>query len=221
MEKEQHVLIILPHPDDESFGAAGTICSHVEMGNPVTYACLTLGEMGRNLGNPPFATRESLPLIRKRELEHAANILGITNLKLFGLRDKTIEFEDEDKLRTIVINLIKETDPTLIITFYPGYSVHPDHNACGKIVTDVVRDIDEVKRPTVHCIAFSNGCELQLGDADIVNDVSNFAQTKLAAIKAHRSQTEQIAKELEENIKNSNPQFINSFYYEKFWTFKY
>ena len=27
--------------------------------------------MGRNLGNPPFATRESLPDIRERELEEA------------------------------------------------------------------------------------------------------------------------------------------------------
>ena len=29
--------------------------------------------MGRNLGNPPFATRESLPLIRERELEEACS----------------------------------------------------------------------------------------------------------------------------------------------------
>jgi hypothetical protein len=28
--------------------------------------------MGRNLGNPPFATRESLPDYREKELEEAA-----------------------------------------------------------------------------------------------------------------------------------------------------
>src|SRR3954451_24929764 len=75
MEKERHVLVIFPHPDDEAFGVSGTIASHIENHTPVTYVCLTLGEMGRNLGNPPFATRESLPKIRKKELIDAANAL--------------------------------------------------------------------------------------------------------------------------------------------------
>lgn len=37
--------------------------------------------MGRNLGNPPFATRESLPSIRERELEEACKVIGITDLR--------------------------------------------------------------------------------------------------------------------------------------------
>ena len=51
MKDENHVLMIFPHPDDETFSSAGTI-SYIENGVPVTYACLTLGQMGRNLGNP-------------------------------------------------------------------------------------------------------------------------------------------------------------------------
>ena len=42
--------------------------------------------MGRNLGNPPFATRESLPFIRERELEEACKAIGITDLRKMGLR---------------------------------------------------------------------------------------------------------------------------------------
>ena len=52
MKDERHVLMIFPHPDDETFSSAGTIASYIENGVPVTYACLTLGQMGRNLGNP-------------------------------------------------------------------------------------------------------------------------------------------------------------------------
>ncbi len=66
IDNEQHVLVVFPHPDDEAFGVSGTITSYIKQGTPVTYACLTLGEMGRNLGMPPFATRESLPSIRKK-----------------------------------------------------------------------------------------------------------------------------------------------------------
>lgn len=46
MEKERQVLVVFPHPDDEAFGVSGTIATHIENGTPVTYACLTLGEMG-------------------------------------------------------------------------------------------------------------------------------------------------------------------------------
>lgn len=52
IEKERQVLVIFPHPDDEAFGVSGTIATYTKMSVPVTYACLTLGEMGRNLGNP-------------------------------------------------------------------------------------------------------------------------------------------------------------------------
>lgn len=52
MTDERHVLVIFPHPDDETFSSAGTLASYIQKGIPVTYACLTLGQMGRNLGNP-------------------------------------------------------------------------------------------------------------------------------------------------------------------------
>ncbi|MFL6561744.1 MAG: bacillithiol biosynthesis deacetylase BshB2, partial [Bacillus sp. (in: firmicutes)] len=131
MEKERQVLVVFPHPDDEAFGVSGTIATHVQNGTPVTYACLTLGEMGRNMGNPPFTNRENLPKIRKEELKEAARVLGIQDLRMLGFRDKTIEFEDEEKLANQMLALIEDVNPSLIITFYPGYSVHPDHDATG------------------------------------------------------------------------------------------
>ena len=42
---KEHVLVILPHPDDESYGVAGLIALHRQKDIPVTYACATLGEM--------------------------------------------------------------------------------------------------------------------------------------------------------------------------------
>lgn len=67
MTDERHVLVIFPHPDDETFSSAGTIASYIDAGVPVTYACLTLGQMGRNLGNPPFLRQGNLYLIFENE----------------------------------------------------------------------------------------------------------------------------------------------------------
>lgn len=66
MTDERHVLVIFPHPDDETFSSAGTIASYIEAGIPVTYACLTLGQMGRNLGNPHLPQENHYRIIVKR-----------------------------------------------------------------------------------------------------------------------------------------------------------
>lgn len=221
MEKERHVLVIFPHPDDEAFGVSGTISLHIDNGTPVTYACLTLGEMGRNMGNPPFATRETLPKIRKEELEEAARVLGIQDLRMLGYRDKTVEFEDEDKLANRLGVIIGETNPSLIITFYPGYAVHPDHDATGAAVIRAVKELPADKRPKVHCVAFSNNCEEEIGQADVVNDVSAVADRKVAAIKAHASQTQLMAANMEESIKKQEPEVLARMYKERFWTYKF
>ncbi|WP_071461461.1 bacillithiol biosynthesis deacetylase BshB2 [Bacillus massilinigeriensis] len=221
MEKESHVLVVFPHPDDEAFGVSGTIASHVNMGTPVTYACLTLGEMGRNMGNPPFANRETLPAIRKHELREAARVLGISDLRMLGYRDKTVEFEDPDKLTDEISSLIQELNPSLIITFYPGYSVHPDHEATGEAVVRAVGKIPEAQRTKLHCVAFSKNTKEELGEPDTIHDISAVADIKLDAIRAHRSQTELMVAELGEKLKQKDPQALAWLNIERFWTYKH
>src|SRR5690625_5984537 len=96
LEKEKHVVIVYPHPDDESFGTAGTIMQLRKKEVPVTYLCGTLGEMGRNMGSPNIANRETLPHIREKELADACKYLDI-DYKLLGYFDKMIEFEDQKR----------------------------------------------------------------------------------------------------------------------------
>ncbi|GFR37633.1 bacillithiol biosynthesis deacetylase BshB2 [Insulibacter thermoxylanivorax] len=184
----RHILVVLPHPDDEAFGLAGTLAKHIDHGVPVTYICLTLGEMGRNLGNPPIANRETLPEIRRQELLESCRIIGIQDVRMFGLHDKTIEFEDHDRLAARIREVIDEVKPSTIYTFYPGFSVHPDHDATGAVVIKAVQEMPEEERPAVHCLAFSRGCEEVLGPPQIVHDVSDYMKQKVGAIRAHRSQ---------------------------------
>lgn len=184
---EKHILVILPHPDDEAFGISGTLAKHIQNGTQVTYACLTLGEMGRNMGILPFANRVTLPEIRKKELEESCEAIGIQDLRMLGFHDKTIEFEDQVLLDGQIDALLKELKPSLIITFYPGYSVHPDHDATGAAVIRTVARLPKEERPPVHCIAFANNI-VEIGEPKVINDVRNFLKHKMASIQAHRSQ---------------------------------
>ncbi|CAH0150308.1 bacillithiol biosynthesis deacetylase BshB2 [Peribacillus simplex] len=221
MEKERHVLVIFPHPDDEAFSVSGTLALHREAGTPVTYLCLTLGEMGRNLGNPPFATRESLPKIRKKELIDAANAIGIQDLRMLGLRDKTIEFEDDEKLTSLFTDAINELNPSLIITFYPGYSVHPDHEATARAVVRAVERMEAKERPKLHCVAFSNNCIDELGQPDIIHDISAVEEKKVATFTAHRSQTQAMVIDWKEKFENQDADFLDWIRKERLWTYKF
>ena len=189
LQEERHVLVVYPHPDDEAFSVAGTLRLYHNMGVPVTYACLTLGEMGRNLGNPPFATRESLPEIRRKELIAACEAMGIEDLRMMGLRDKTVEFEDDEKMIKLVTDLIVELNPSLIFTFLPGFAVHPDHEATGRAVVEAVRRIDKQYRPRILACAFANDTVEKNGEPDVTIDISSVKEDKLKALKAHISQT--------------------------------
>ncbi|MFZ8101786.1 bacillithiol biosynthesis deacetylase BshB2, partial [Staphylococcus arlettae] len=168
MSEENHVLVVFPHPDDETFSSAGTLARYINNGVPVTYACLTLGQMGRNLGNPPFATRESLPDIREKELEAAMEAIGITDLRKMGLRDKTVEFEPNDEMDAMIKSLIDELKPSVIISFYPQFAVHPDHEATAEAVVRTVGRMPKNERPRLQLVAFSNDAPEKLGEPDIL-----------------------------------------------------
>ncbi|MFC0525605.1 bacillithiol biosynthesis deacetylase BshB2 [Pontibacillus salicampi] len=219
IEKEQHVLVIFPHPDDEAFGVSGTITSYIKQGTPLTYACLTLGEMGRNLGKPVFATRESLPDIRRQELLKAADAMGITDLRMMGLRDKTIEFEDDTEMKNMVLDLIQEVKPSLVISFYPGYAVHPDHEATARAVVRALREIEESKRPAFHAVAFANDTVENLGQPDIIHSIEDVQTEKLNAMRAHISQTAHMLEFLEEGIKAKDPEAMKWVTTEQFYSY--
>lgn len=219
MKKQKHVLVIFPHPDDEAFGVSGTIAHYVQNDVSVTYACLTLGEMGRNLGNPPFTTRESLPDIRKQELQQAAIEMGISDLRMLGYRDKTIEFEAPGKLKNEIVALIEELQPSLVISFYPGYAVHPDHDATGEAVVAALESLSVEKQPVLHAIAFSNGHEAEIGAADVVNDVTPYAQIKLDTLRAHASQLAWTLPSLEKAYHEGNEEAVTRLTNEHFWTY--
>jgi bacillithiol biosynthesis deacetylase BshB2 len=216
---DRDILVVLPHPDDEAFGAAGTLAMHIHNGAKVTYACLTLGEMGRNMGIPPFANRVTLPQIRKAELEASCRAIGIQDLRMLGFHDKMIEFEDQALLDGKVEALLKELRPTLVITFYPGYSVHPDHDACGAAVIRTIGRLPAKDRPVVYCMAFSHNCEAEIGSPDVILDVKPFMQQKLAAIQAHRSQFRAV--ELLGREMLSEEALLERYGTEYFWTYPF
>ena len=220
-QQESQILVVFPHPDDEAFGVSGTLAQYANAGVPITYACLTLGEMGRNLGNPPFATRESLPQIRKKELQASCDAIGIQDLRMMGLRDKTVEFEDDEQMVQMMTKLIAEIKPSLVITFYPNYAVHPDHEATCKAVVRAIRRMPTAERPRLYGVAFAYDTVEGLGEPDIVNDIRDVFEHKMGSMKAHASQTGWMLQEEEKRREEGDTAESNWFTDETMYSYKW
>ncbi|CQR46469.1 1D-myo-inositol 2-acetamido-2-deoxy-alpha-D-glucopyranoside deacetylase [Paraliobacillus sp. PM-2] len=217
---ESHVVVIFPHPDDEAFGAAGTITHFREQGVPVTYLCGTLGEMGRNMGNPTFATRESLPHFRKEELIAACDVLDI-DLHMLGYRDKTLEFESKDEIATNLLTYLEALEPSLVITHYPGHAVHPDHNAFGAATIEAIKRMEISKRPKVWAQAITNTRFEDLGQPDVSLDITPYFTKKFETILAHQSQAAGVLGDMDPSIEKLADIIKTKLSTEQFYTWHF
>ncbi|MCA1030295.1 bacillithiol biosynthesis deacetylase BshB2 [Bacillus timonensis] len=217
----ERILVVFPHPDDEAFGTSGFLIKQIQMGSKVTYACATLGEMGRNMGNPFFANRETLPQIRKQELMDACKVIGISDVRLLGMRDKTLEFENRSELADVIESIVKEINPTIVITFYPGHGVHPDHDACGEATIEAISRIPMNERPTVYCKAITRNRVEVLGESDISIDVTDVLDKKIDSIRAHKSQTEGLISQIQDKMHQNHHEVMDWLLKETFYIYKW
>ena len=135
----RRLLIVLAHPDDESFGIGSTIARYAGEGVSVHYACATRGECGE-VAPALLADYEDAGSLRTAELTCAAYALDLAAVHLLGYRDSgmtgSLDNEHPDafvrapvsQVARQLVGLIRTIRPQVIITFnaYGGYG-HPDH----------------------------------------------------------------------------------------------
>lgn len=144
------ILWILAHPDDESFGSAGTMAWAHDRGLRTAYVCATRGEAG-GIRESHLATPDTLGAVREQELRTALSFVGLSELRLLGFRDSGMEdTEDNDDPQALVqqppesilthlIGHIRDLRPATVITFGPeGIYGHPDHVMIGKVAARAV-----------------------------------------------------------------------------------
>ncbi len=85
MHVNQSLLVILPHPDDESFPMGGTLAKYAANHTRVMLVCATRGEADIE-GLAPEETGK----IREGELRRAASALGLDEVRFLDYRDGTL-----------------------------------------------------------------------------------------------------------------------------------
>ena len=78
----ERALVVVAHPDDAEFWVGGTIARWTDAGTDVTFCVLSDGEAG---GFDPAIPRSQIPQTRRAEQAAAAALLGVRDVRFFGL----------------------------------------------------------------------------------------------------------------------------------------
>jgi LmbE family N-acetylglucosaminyl deacetylase len=142
------LLVVRPHPDDESSATGGLLAYYRARGVRTGVVICTGGEEGeiRDPTLDPVAARPHLRAIRERELRQACALLGVAELRLLGYRDSGMPgtpanqhpdaFVQADLSEAAgrLVRIIRELRPHVIVTEPPGGGyAHPDHIRCHQV----------------------------------------------------------------------------------------
>jgi LmbE family N-acetylglucosaminyl deacetylase len=195
---KRSILLVFAHPDDESFGLAGTILKYTRLGIPVDLICATKGERGLRLDVPANVDTGTA---REAELRCAAAILGIRDIYFLGYIDADLDKAPVDEVTNKVLGIMQKVRPAVIITFGPdGVSRHPDHIAIGKAATAAYEKLPagdggpaKLYYLTLPASLVPNADELGIvtrPDDEVTTtiDIKGLLDLKIKALSCHRSQ---------------------------------
>lgn len=193
------VLVVTAHPDDVDFGASGTVATLVAAGIAVTYCIVTDGDAG---GFDPTVPRSQIPEIRRREQVAAAAAVGVDDVRFLGYKDGELTVTHE--LRRDITRVIRQVQPERVLTMSPvrnwdriGAS-HPDHMAAAEATVQAIYpdSRNQFAHPTLmndEGLGEWHVSQLWMFGSPTPNtyvDVTDQFPAKLAALRAHESQTE-------------------------------
>ncbi len=198
----ERVLVVVAHPDDVDFGAAGTIATFTQAGLHVTYCIVTDGDAG---GFDPTVPRTAIGGIRQGEQRAAAKAVGVEEVVFLGYPDGGLEVTME--LRRDISRVIRQVRPQRIVVQSPErnwdriYASHPDHLAAGEAALRAV--YPDARNPFTHLELAAEGLEAwTVGEVWVMTvgaganryvDVTDALDRKLEALRAHESQTAHMA----------------------------
>lgn len=181
----KRILIVAPHPDDESLGAGGTAAKCAALGHEVTVLIVS-GHL------PPLYTREAYEATL-REAGRAFAILGIGKSKFLEIPATMVHDEPVHVLNEKIGSVVRETDPHIVLTCYPDR--HVDHRVIFDAVMVATRPVGDGRR--IELVAAYETLSETHWNAPFsepnfvpnwVADITEHLETKLKACSCYESQ---------------------------------
>jgi N-acetylglucosamine malate deacetylase 1 len=192
MRKQETVLVVAAHPDDEILGCGGTIAQHIRDGDEVYVLIMAEGVTSRDQQRDRSAHISELSDLA--QAAHTANrILGTTSLTLKNLPDNRMDSLDRLDVIKIVEEFIQSHTPTIIYTHHAG-DVNIDHRRIHEAVITACRPIPGQQVSILLFFEIASSTEWQ-PPASATNfspnwfvDISRTLDLKLEALRAYHTE---------------------------------
>ena len=184
------LLVLAPHPDDESIGCGGTLAKWRHAGLPAKVLFITDGRLGsRALRQLPESdpargeAQRSLIDTRKSEAHAALHELGVEEFAFADVPDGEL-WNHVDQVARIIVETIEDYRPDVIMLPFLT-DRHPDHVAAGVCLLAALRQLGPHLLGRLTCAGYEVWSPIQ---ANSVVDISAWVDKKTSAICAHASQ---------------------------------
>ena len=149
----EHLVAVVAHPDDESFGCGSLIAQSSLAGARVTVICATRGEAGERR---PDRTTDAWPigLLRETELCQSALVLGVDEVMFLDLADSGFSGDPPpnalismpaDRLAGRLRDQLTDLRPDIVLTL-DGSDGHRDHIHLSNTLLIAVERLDRPVR---------------------------------------------------------------------------
>ncbi len=191
------ILVVTPHPDDDTFTSGGLLSMLAANGNNVQILIYTSDNAG---SNDPTMTKERLASIRRQEEEDACEILGIPkdHITWLGYDDGMLEYVDRQELTRQVTREIRRHRPDAVFSIDPGAPYEQwhksDHRSGAFITVDAMRAaawrlyFPELEREGFKQFEVPVAFFYYSAQPNYTVDVTKVAELKARAAAAHTSQ---------------------------------
>jgi N-acetyl-1-D-myo-inositol-2-amino-2-deoxy-alpha-D-glucopyranoside deacetylase len=207
------LLVVVAHPDDESFGCGSVLLHARASGYETSVLCATRGEAGES--RVPI---DDLASVREAELRAAARLLGVTTVAILGYRDSgmdgplasdSLAAAEPSALADDIAAVIDELRPDVVVTL-DASDGHRDHRVIRDATLAAVERADHSPAATYLCclarssmarwadqMRASGGGDMYLSMGELgtpdeeittVIDVRHHLAQRWASIRAHASQ---------------------------------
>ena len=178
----KNILVISPHPDDESIGCGGTLRKHILEGDTVEVIFITSGEKGGH-----GMSEKEMCKIREKESRSATDILQIQVINFW--REPDGAFRATEKNVNRLIEKIKTFQPEIIYAPHENEE-HPDHREAALLVSRAYQLLPAtVEKPIVWLYEVWTPIQKM----DHIVDISPYVEIKRKAILAYESQCSVLA----------------------------
>lgn len=180
------MLVVAPHPDDETLGCGGTILRYKDEGYQVHWMIVT------GIGREDGYSKQQIKL-RDQEIQKVTMLYGFKSVHELKYPAASLDVIPKVDVISSISNVVRKVKPEQVLTVYRN-DAHSDHEVVFDAVMSATKTFrhPSVKRVMAYETVSETDYGLKPGDGgfrpNVYIDISRYLERKLEIFKVYKSE---------------------------------